>query len=102
MASLELLGRVAAAGALVSFGGAFALFNYVKTNIETASYFSEALTLVKASPDAMLALEGECDVQDIKLFGETRTRLRANEAQVGHAFRFMFSCLNGNVRFRCL
>ena len=81
---------------MISFGGAFALYNYVKSNIETASYVSEALKLVKASPDAMLALEGQCDVQNIKLFGETRTRLRANEAQASlyayHTAILMVGC----------
>eukprot|EP00730_Choanoeca_flexa_P011664 TRINITY_DN27483_c0_g1_i1.p1 TRINITY_DN27483_c0_g1~~TRINITY_DN27483_c0_g1_i1.p1 ORF type:complete len:130 (+),score=20.03 TRINITY_DN27483_c0_g1_i1:121-510(+) len=82
MAGLELLGRIAAAGAIISFGGAFAFYNYVKTTIKTSNYYQDGIDLVKSSESAMEALAGECHIQEIALAGESRTRLRAHEAQV--------------------
>ena len=82
MAGLELLGRIAAGGAVLSFGGALAFYNFVKSNVTNSSYVKEGIALAKSSQAAHDALGGELNVQDIKLLGEKRTRLRADAAQV--------------------
>ncbi|EDQ85059.1 uncharacterized protein MONBRDRAFT_12184 [Monosiga brevicollis MX1] len=81
MASLERLGRIAAGGAILSFGSAFVVYDLVRTSIMNSSYVKEALQLVEASEDARLAFGGVIRPQPVHLFG-SQTRVLNDGARV--------------------